>query len=171
MRSGIHEREDPRWAEGPVNESPRQAPRTDCGNFMSLNIHPMVVHFPIALFISAFIFEIGHHFFRGESLHQTAVYIYGMAVCMTPLVVWTGWGEAQERHLNHPVLTLHRNFALVLCLMSLISVPFLWWIHKRSTSIFKSVFLVLLSIFSVCVVITAFNGGRLVYEYGVGVEQ
>lgn len=135
------------------------------------HLHPMVVHFPIALLISAFIFETGYHLFKRESLHQTAIYIYGLAVCVTPFVVWTGLLEAERNHLNHPVLTLHRNFALVVCWMSLISVPGLWWIHKRSTKIFKLVFLILLAVLSACVVVTAFNGGRLVYEYGIGVEQ
>jgi uncharacterized membrane protein len=143
------------------------------GNVMNMfeHLHPMVVHFPIALLISAFIFEIGYHLLKRESLHQTAVYIYGLAVCVTPFVVWTGLLEAERHHLNHPVLTLHRNFALGLCWVSLISVPCLFWIHKRSPGIFKYIFLILLASCSACVVLAGFNGGRLVYEYGIGVEQ
>ena len=138
---------------------------------MAFNLHPIVVHFPIALFISAFIFKIGHCIFKKEWVQHTALSVYGFAVCMTPIVVWTGLAQADQHHLNHPVLTAHKNFALFVLGMSWISVPVLWGLHKKSKHIFKYAFLIFTIVAVVGVVLTAYNGGRLVYEYGIGVEQ
>ena len=137
---------------------------------MVLNIHPMLVHFPIAFFISAFVFEAGYCVFKKAPLHHAALSVYGFAVCMTPLVVWSGLAQADQHHLNHPVLTAHKNFALFVLLASLISVPVLWGLHKRFKRMFQFAFLIFTVVFVVGIVFTAYNGGRLVYEYGIGVE-
>ena len=76
-------------------------------------LHPKLVHFPIALFTSAMGLEVLSLCFKKESLHRTAVHIYILAALISPLVVLTGLQDAQHLHLNHPVLTIHRNFALL----------------------------------------------------------
>ena len=137
-----------------------------------VHLHPMVVHFPVALFLSAFILEIASIFFRKETLHQTALNIYILAVAAVPFAVLTGLQEAEEWHLaNHKVFLQHRNFAFLTLGISLISFLIVVMRKKQLLGHRKKIFFIVLLILSMCVAITAFYGGQLVYEYGIGVEQ
>ena len=134
-------------------------------------IHPKMVHFPVALFITAFFFDVLSLLFRKEGLHKAAVRIYVFAALMTPVVVRTGLWEEERLHLGHPLLEKHRVFALWTMWVSLMSLPVLWFIKQRSKKFFRTFFVILLITVAVFVTLAAHNGGRLVYEYGTGVEK
>ncbi len=134
-------------------------------------IHPKLVHFPIALFITALGLDLASFIFKKEDFHKAAVYIYVIAALMTPLVVRTGLWEEEEFHLNHPVLTAHRTFALWTMWVSLMSLPVLWFIKQKSRKFFRVLFMVLLIGIAWLVTLTGHNGGRMVFEYGVGMEK
>lgn len=134
-------------------------------------LHPKVVHFPVALFVSALVFDILSLIVRKENLHRAALSMYVCAALLTPLVVRAGLWEEERLHLGHPLLERHRMFALWTMWVSLMSLPVLWFIRKEIPRYFRPLFLVFLLTTSVLVTLTAHNGGRLVYEYGVGVEQ
>ena len=134
-------------------------------------LHPRVIHFPIALFISAMGMECFSLILKKDNLHRTALHVYILATIITPFVVLTGLQEADHLHLNHPILTIHRNFALLTMWGTLISLPFLWFIKKKGGRALRIVFIVFLLIFATFVSIAGHNGGRMVYEYGVGMEQ
>ena len=103
-----------------------------------IHLHPMVVHFPIALFISALGFEMLSLILKKENLHQSALRIYILAVLTTPLVVLTGLWEADEWHLvSHPVFNLHKTFALVTMGMALVTLPILWIMKKRAGHFYR----------------------------------
>lgn len=131
-------------------------------------IHPKMVHFPVALFITALGLEIASIVLKREILHQNARLLYVIAALMTPLVVRTGLWEEERFHLNHPVLNWHRTFALWTMWVSLMSLPVLWFIKQRFQKFFRVLFVILLIGVAVFVTLAAHNGGRLVYEYGVG---
>ena len=76
-------------------------------------LHPKVIHFPIALFIGAMGMEALSLIFKKDNLHRTALHMYIFATVITPFVVLTGLQEADHLHLHHPVLTIHKNFALL----------------------------------------------------------
>lgn len=134
-------------------------------------IHPRIVHFPIALFITALGLEIISIIFRKDKLHATALHIYVVAALLTPLVIRTGLWEETRLHLNHPVLTTHRTFALWTMWISLGSLPILWFMKQELSKYNRAVFVIFLLIIVSLVSITAHNGGRMVYEYGVGVAN
>ena len=95
----------------------------------SIPLHPMVVHFPIALFISAMVLEILSRIFKKESLHQTALQLFIFATFITPFVALTGLWEANEEHLvRHRVLDLHKFFAFATMILSLLSLGVLWFL-------------------------------------------
>ncbi|MCB9719706.1 MAG: hypothetical protein H6756_02435 [Candidatus Omnitrophica bacterium] len=134
-------------------------------------IHPKLVHFPIALFVSAVVFELLSIVFRREGLHKTAVNMYILAALVTPLVVRTGIWEAERLNLNHPILDAHRKYALWTMWGSLMSLPVLWLLKKEFTKYFRVIFfLILIGVVSV-VSLAGHNGGTMVYEYGVGIEE
>lgn len=138
---------------------------------IELHLHPALVHFPVALFVSSFLMEAVSLVWRKDTFHRSAFHLYFLAVAMTPLAVGTGLWEAYEEHLHHPVVYLHRNLALAVMAVSWASVPLLWFIHKRHERHFRRWFMVFLALSALLVVLAAYNGGRLVYEYGIGVEE
>ena len=144
-------------------------------------LHPKVIHFPIALFIGAMGMEVLSLIFsaiggsasggKKDNLHRTAFHMYILATVITPFVVLTGLQEAEHLHLGHPILTIHRNFALLTMWVSLFSLPILWLAKKKSEKVLRIVFIIFLLMLVGFVSITGHNGGRMVYEYGVGVDQ
>jgi uncharacterized membrane protein len=134
-------------------------------------LHPKVVHFPIALFMSALGFEIASLLFRREGWHQTALHISMLALCVTPCVIYTGLMEEERLHLNHPLLDRHRFFAFATLYTALGSLPVLWFLRKRYQKYFRKIFVVVLILCGTWVFLAGHYGGRMVYEYGVGIEN
>ncbi len=134
-------------------------------------IHPKLVHFPIALFMTAFALDSLSWIFRKEHLHNTAIVIYVFAALFTPLVVWTGLFEQQRLHLNHPVLNQHKLYAFGTMWISLASLPVLWFLKKFFSRNFRIIFTLLLLSLAILVTVTGHFGGRMVYEYGAGVQN
>ena len=134
---------------------------------LNLPIHPILIHFPIALFVSAFAFHILGLILKKEPLTKTAWHIYVLAALFSPLVVLSGLQEADRLNLHHPVLSWHKNFGLWTMWFSLFSLPVLWFFQKKFPKIFQNLFLMALLSVVILVTFTGYNGGRLVYEYNV----
>ena len=134
------------------------------------HLHPMVVHFPIALFITSLVFEIVSLVSTSQNLHKAAIYMYVTAALVTPLIVRTGMEEAAKIGLNHPILTQHRQYALWLMWTSLMSLPVLWFTDQWLKKYFKVLFIAFLIASAIFVSFTGDKGGRMVFEYGIGVE-
>lgn len=134
-------------------------------------LHPKLVHFPIALFVTALGFDLLSLMFRKEGLHKTAFNMYILAALITPLVVRTGMWESERLNLHHPVLDRHRMFALWTMWVSLMSLPVLWFFKKEIPRYFRILFILLLIGVVGVVTLAGHNGGRMVYEYGVGIEE
>lgn len=133
-------------------------------------IHPALVHFPIGLFITALACQLISVILKRDIWQAVAIRVYVLAVLTTPLAVLTGLQEQWEYHLNHPVVNLHRNLGLGTLFVSLISLPLLWFLNKTQSLIFQFVFLGVLVIVAGLVSAGGFIGGRLVYEYGIGIH-
>ncbi len=134
-------------------------------------IHPKVVHFPIALFITALALDFASFVFKKEAFHKAALHIYVIAALITPLVVRSGIWEEERLHLKHPILDVHRMFGLWTMWIALMSLPILWLIKKEWSHYFRFIFFICLLGVASLVTVTGHNGGRMVYEYGVGVEE
>lgn len=136
------------------------------------HIHPILVHFPIALFISALGLEALAIIFKKDSLQQASWTNFILAVLITPLTILTGWLEARHLHLSHKVADIHKIFAYWTFGTSLILAIGLWMIKKRlPRKLFGHLFFISLILVVVLISISGYYGGRLVYEYGVGVEE
>ncbi len=133
-------------------------------------LHPKVVHFPIALFLSAVGIEALSLIFKNDSMHRSAWHLYVLAVMLTPFVVLTGLNEANHLKLHHPVLDLHQRFAFLTMYGSGISFVILKIIQRKKPVIFRFAFLAVVFITAIFVSTAAYYGGEMVYEYGVGVE-
>lgn len=133
-------------------------------------LHPTLVHFPIALFIASLILDIVSLIFRKEHIHNAAVCVYILGVVFAPITAYAGLWEAARLKMNHPVLEAHRFYGLLIMYFSFMSVFLIPISRKFSPKISRTVFFVLALAMTIFVVVAGYYGGRLVYEYGVGVD-
>ena len=90
---------------------------------------------------------------------------------MTPIVVWAGLWEQERLHLHHPVLEQHKLYAFGTMWLTLISLPVLWFLKKGPLKVFRIFFTCLLLSLTILVTVTGYWGGKMVYEYGAGVQN
>ena len=134
-------------------------------------IHPKLVHFPIALAVSAMGMQGLGLLLKKDFLCKGAWLMFGLAVIAIPVVIFSGLLEADRLHLHHPVLTAHKNFAFAAMWLSLTVLPVFWFMRAKNNKLFQIMFLIVLFAVSTLVGLAAHQGGRMVYEYGVGVSQ
>ncbi len=125
-------------------------------------IHPLVVHFPIALFITALGFEILSVILKKEILHQTAWYNYVLGIFSVPVVVSIGLWDG--RFLTDPGFYTHANLGYTTLGFSIVLGLILILVRRKSLRLFRILFLFFLFVIAGVVSITAYYGGMLVYR-------
>ena len=141
------------------------------------NVHPLVVHFPIALlFVGALVDAVALVVRdRHPWVRTSAVGLYALGALGTVAAFFTGRDASDEVDLPVRALTTlnaHADWALYLVwfasLYAALRVAVLYW--KREVSLAVHLPLALLGLAGLLLVQqTAERGGRLVYEYGVAV--
>jgi uncharacterized membrane protein len=139
-------------------------------------LHPRVVHFPVALLCTYSILEITGIIFKKDSISKTAHIILLLGVIAAFFAVLTGneafaaykyWTDESKEVYNH-----HQTFANLTVWFSafvLFTRTFLV-IKKKFTGIFKYIFVLIAALIVYFVIQTGEFGGELVYKYGVGTE-
>jgi uncharacterized membrane protein len=93
--------------------------------------HVVLIHFPIALFITAVVFDYVAQWTKRHSLSDAAYYnLLGAAISTVPVFV-TGilaWQFQLDGQKLKGVLLLH----LVLACISSVMIWFIWWVHFRA---------------------------------------
>ena len=126
------------------------------------HLHPKLVHFPIALFLSAWVLVVLSQLLKKEPMYKAAMYVYVMAAFSSALAVLSGLWEANRLNLHHPVLYAHRNYAIILLIVSWIGV-----VAMRR----RPLFICFCWLTAVLVFVVGYFGGELVFHYGVGVSS
>ena len=93
--------------------------------------HVVLIHFPIALFISAVAFDLMAQWAKRRGLADAAYYNLLVAAISTVLVLATGvraWQFQLEGQKLKGILLLHLIFA---CVSSLL-IWLVWWVHFRA---------------------------------------
>lgn len=147
-------------------------------------LHPLVIHFPIALLLVAPLFIIAGAVMqpgraRAYHLAGLALMLLGTAAVFVAVGTGEAAGELAERMQGvKPVLEAHETLAertrVVFTVLSVIFTALLfvprWLKHSDSRLVSTTLplaFLVFYSAGMLLLVNTAHNGGRLVHEYGV----
>jgi uncharacterized membrane protein len=135
------------------------------------NIHPLVVHFPIALLVGAALFYFMSWIFRNQTFATTAFLLLILGTLFAGAAVATGlYGEEGvmvSRSVREHLLETHEKIMLVtlsvgiiLSVWALMARPF----PKKGRVLFLLLLLVLLGIMTV----GADYGARMVYDYNAG---
>ena len=136
-----------------------------------LPLHPKLVHFPIALMFGAMGIQVLGLAFNKETWRSAAWLMFVMAVIALPITALSGLWEADRLHLHHPVLEEHKQWAFAALWSSLAALPVLWFLKVKNNKAFQVLFLA--AVLAVCVLLflASHEGGKMVFEYGVGVSK
>ncbi len=132
-------------------------------------IHPMIVHFPIALLITTVVLEAFYLFTKKEKLHTATWYTLLVGVLFAYFAIATG-----PEDVNSPLLEYHETFAWITTF--LFTFALVWRYAKEQIPYFKKINLrflypLILILGLISVSITGYFGGTMVYEHGVGIHS
>lgn len=139
------------------------------------NIHPVLVHFPIAFLLGALLMEALAVLRKREDWHRAAVALLYLGTAGAVAAAASGWfAEETVDHTeaSHAVMELHKTIMLWATglTVSLAIVAFLGgrYLGGRSLQVFL---LVGLLVVSLMLATGADRGGQLVYQFGTGVQK
>lgn len=144
---------------------------------MTIHWHPYLVHFPIALMLTAFGFYVIFLFTKKIEFHSYAVYSFAISLVSAFFAGISGEKAVALQSISDPdilqIIEQHEFYAN-LSIWGSILVMIIWAFGiKKFTidSLFKWVVFLLLSGLAASVLYTGRLGGNLVYTHGVGVLQ
>lgn len=142
-------------------------------------LHPRIVHFPIAFFILYFIFETSGIILKKDFLEKGSLLILILGVATALLSVLTG-NQAQARiNLLFPdnqeyykLIELHQEYATItLWYFAVVMVLRIYLgIKKKFVGNIKYSFIILGFIGCILIYLTGIYGGDLVFQHGLGTQ-
>ncbi len=134
------------------------------------NIHPMFVHFPLALLSVGLLFDILGYFFKKQSLSSTGWWCFSLGVLSAVVTVFTGMQAANTVTVSgetKEILESHEHFQITSTIVFV--VLWIWRSFSRQNPPKSAIIYFVIAAVTVgAIVYGAHYGGELVYEYGVG---
>ena len=138
------------------------------------NIHPSLVHFPIALLSVFFLLELLGTLLRHEKLRQAAsTMLYCGALGAAAAAAAGLYAASFVPHGQdvHEIMEWHERLGLTVTGLALILSLWRWLTKGVFVGMAKALHLLLATILVVCMVIGADLGGLMVYGHGVAVRK
>ncbi|MEC4880808.1 MAG: DUF2231 domain-containing protein [Scytonema sp. PMC 1070.18] len=134
------------------------------------NIHPMFVHFPLALLAVGLLFDILGYFFKKESLTHAGWWCFLLGVISAVVTVFTGLQAEETVTVSgeaHEILEQHEHFQIS---STVVFVLLLIWrsLTRERTPRLPIIYFTIAVLTLAAISFGAHYGGELVYEYGVG---
>jgi len=142
------------------------------------NLHPLIIHFPIALLMTAVVIDLFSLIFKKQLwIRYSALTSYAMGTLAALAAYLTGHLAADSVHLPeaaHHVLHHHSELALyTLLFFSVFTVVRALSIWKSGKHyVLVSIILLILSIPGLGLIVeTGEHGAEMVFKYGVGIQR
>jgi uncharacterized membrane protein len=141
--------------------------------FNTAHLHPMIVHFPIALIIVGFVADVVSLFFKNEKcLSKTGLYLMVLGA-LAAIAAWSTGKLFTSEPTDGEIVKLfdqHETGALITMIIIVIGAAFRVWLvvkKKEETSLKWVAFGLYFLAFS-AVSFTGFVGGNMVYNFMIG---
>ena len=144
----------------------------------TLTIHPLFVHFPIALTLVALLFEGWYRVQRKDHLRQTAtslIYLAALAAGVTALTGLLAADTLGHDSPGHELVHVHRDimywYTGIMAVLALVNVALARGYLPAVAAHWRKLGRpVLLLTAAIVLVVGADRGGELVFQYGTGVN-
>ncbi len=139
------------------------------------HLHPMIVHFPIALLITGFIAELSGFLFKKELLSKGGFYLLILGSIGLIAAYFSGdhaGGGLSESGMLKDALEDHKNAAVITMWITLIAAIFRTAIEffRKYRVILRGIGLVLFLAGVLSLARTGYYGGDLVFKHAAGVQ-
>lgn len=138
-----------------------------------LNYHPLFVHFPIALWVGALLFEILAVRRASEDWHRTAVRALYLGTLLAFAAVGTGWlaeDSVPPQAAVRDVFEFHETMMLITTSAGLALCLWAFLMRNRFTAGSRKLFLIGLMVLVGLLTVGADRGAEMVYRYAVSVN-
>lgn len=139
------------------------------------NIHPVLVHFPIAFLLGALLLEALAVWRRREDWHRVAVALLYLGALGAVAAGISGWfAEETVEHTieSHPVLELHKTIMLWMTSVAVVLAGIAFFGGRYLETRRLQIFLLFgLALVAFMLTLGADRGGLLVYRYATGVQR
>jgi len=139
------------------------------------HFHAMVIHFPIALIITAFISELLAYYTRRPLFGHITIFLLAIGTIGTMIAYASGnfAGDGIERGILQIPVEVHEESALVTMWLAIIAslLKSAQIIFRLRQNWLQLIVLMLFLLLSGSVVRTGYLGGKLVFTHGAGVEN
>ena len=139
------------------------------------NLHPLAVHFPIALVTVSAFFHVVASATRGKPfsgnvsiLAHTLLWLSALSVLPTVFLGWQAYNSVTHDDVSHAAMLIHRNWALGTSVVLILLASWDVWLNKIDAPPVWWCVVAVIGAWSM-VAITAWHGGELVYRHGLGV--
>lgn len=130
-------------------------------------IHPLIVHFPIALLLIAYIALLFFHLWKREVLYILFKWNLAIGTIMAIPATIVGCVDSKVLELNEKArgaLTLHENLGLATTLLFIVSMFWVLIRGQKQSKLERTAYLMFLSISILALMLTSHLGGELVYS-------
>jgi uncharacterized membrane protein len=144
------------------------------GIFEMPNIHPILVHFPIAFLIGFFIIDLIGALFKQPAWRTAAsglLYLGTISIVLTVITGFMAAGSVAHDDVVHSIITQHQKLGLISTALALILS--VWRLFSKGIihgKIMNGFYLFLSALLSTLIILGADLGGLMVYKHGVAIE-
>ena len=138
-----------------------------------LNYHPLFVHFPIAFWLGALLFEALAVMRSSDELHRMAARLLYLGTLTAFAAAGTGLlaeESVPEAGPAHDVMELHQKLMLATTSVAVGLCMFAFFMRRRFTAGLRKLFLLGLVVLAGLLAVGSDRGAQLVYQYGVAVN-
>lgn len=136
------------------------------------HIHPIMVHFPIALIIIATCYDLFIVFAKRKLSPRQGFWLWLVAFIFAWIAVMTGPDEDARGNTN--IFHLHENLAHYTTILAflIVALRFFFLVKKKEfIRLTLIIYCILIVICTVGILSTGYFGGKMVYDQGVGVKM
>ncbi len=138
------------------------------------HLHAMLVHFPIALLMVGFLFELVSFFYKKPFFSQSALYLLVLGTLGTIVSYFAGnaAGAGMEEGALKKAMELHEAAATISLWLTIFTALLYAgaYYFKFNKGWLRMISLLLFTTVIISIARTGYLGGQLVYKHGAGVE-
>ena len=139
-----------------------------------INIHPLFVHFPIALLTVCVFFYVAGLIFKKENLLIAGKWSLYLGTLSAAAAVWTGLlaaGSVEHGGDTHQIMMVHQYLGITILILS--TILSLWTFFSKANMPARGRVLFVVALLGLAAIISqqADFGGRMVFGHGVGVGK